>query len=277
MPRTLRLNFLLLPLLLLLTAASLARGAETAPLFTSAMQGFEARAAAADPEHWSFVFLGDNRGNDAKFKQILERARELHPLFILHGGDVAERGTGAELDHFLELVCSVKGLPPLFVVRGNHETDAGLFEKRIAPLNFTLDSKRLGLRLVTVDNADYTLRERELNYLKERLDGTRPIQIVAMHIPPKTARWPKHSFDRGRSELLSLMEKRKVNMGLFAHIHLFDKDSYQGIPLLVSGGAGSQLAWYGYSGEAVYHLVVVEVNKGKVSYRVERFETTLMP
>jgi hypothetical protein len=66
-------------------------------------------------------------------------------------------------------------------------------------------------------------------------------------------------------------------MGLFALIHLFDEDSYKGIPLIVSGGAGSQLAWYGYSGDAVYHLVVVEVNKGKVSYRTERFETTLMP
>jgi len=278
MPRILRLNRLLLPLfILLLTAASLARGAETAPFFTAAMKGFESRAAAADPDRWRFVFLGDNRGNDAKFRQILERARELQPVFILHGGDVAERGTPAELAHFLDTVKSVKDLPPLFVVRGNHETSAALFEQRIAPLNFTLDSKRLGLRLVAVDNADYTLREREQDYLKEKLDGQRPVQIVAMHIPPKTARWPKHSFDRGGNELLSLMEKRKVNMGLFAHIHLFDRDSYKGIPLIVSGGAGSQLAWYGYSGDAVYHLVVVEVIKGKVSYRVERFETTLMP
>ncbi len=270
-------RLLLTAFLLLLMAVGSAPGAAPASFFTSALKGFEAQAAAADPDHWSFVFLGDNRGNDAKFKQILERARELKPLFILHGGDVAERGTPAELAHFLETVRSVKNLPPMFVVRGNHETIPGLFEQQIGPLNFALDSQRLGLRLVAVDNADYHLREREQSYLAQYLDRKRPIQIVAMHIPPKTERWPKHSFDKGRKELLTLMEGRKVDMGLFAHIHLFDKDSYKGIPLIVSGGAGSQLAWYGYSGDAVYHLVVVEVNKGKVSYRVERFETTLMP
>jgi hypothetical protein len=66
-------------------------------------------------------------------------------------------------------------------------------------------------------------------------------------------------------------------MGLFAHIHLFDADTIKGIPYIISGGAGSQLAWYGYRGDAIYHMVIVDVVKGKVSYRVERFDTSLMP
>jgi DNA repair exonuclease SbcCD nuclease subunit len=263
-------------LVLLLAMASLSAAAE-APLFTGAIKSFESRAAVADAESWRFIFLGDNRGNDAKFKEILERARELNPVFILHGGDIVEKGNAAELAHFLELVRSVKDLPPLFVVRGNHETNAPLFEKNIGPLNFVLDSQHLGLRLVAVDNSDYSLKERELNFLKDRLDGKRPVQIVAMHIPPKTERWPKHSFDKGRGELMALMDERKVKMGLFAHIHLYDEETIKGIPYIISGGAGSQLAWYGYSGDAIYHLVIVDVVKGKVFYRVERFDTTLMP
>jgi Icc-related predicted phosphoesterase len=98
-----------------------------------------------------------------------------------------------------------------------------------------------------------------------------------MHIPPKTDRWPKHSFDKGKDEVLTLMTERKVKMGLFAHIHLFDADMIKGIPCIISGGAGAQLAWYGYAGDAMYHLVIVDVVKGKVSYRVERFDTSLMP
>ena len=62
-----------------------------------------------------------------------------------------------------------------------------------------------------------------------------------------------------------------------AHIHLFDSDTLQGVPCIISGGAGSQLAWFGYAGDAMYHLVIVDVVKGKVSYRVERFDTELMP
>jgi hypothetical protein len=90
---------------------SLCIPAETATLFAESMKAFEARAASADADSWRFVFLGDNRGNDGKFKEILERARDLKPLFILHGGDIVERGTAGELSHFLEVVRSVKGLP----------------------------------------------------------------------------------------------------------------------------------------------------------------------
>jgi Icc protein len=277
LPRRLYLFRSIIASLILLLAMTSFSGAAGGPLFADALKAFEARAAAADADSWRFVFLGDNRGNDAKFKEILERTRELNPVFILHGGDIVERGTAAELAHFLELVGSVKDLPPLFVVRGNHEMNAPLFEKSIGPLNFVLDSQRLGLRLVAVDNSDYSLKERELNFLKDKLDGKRPVQIVAMHIPPKTERWPKHSFKNGSSELVKVMEERTVKMGLFAHIHLFDEETIKGIPYIISGGAGSQLAWYGYSGDAIYHLVIVEVVKGKVSYRVERFDTTLMP
>jgi Icc-related predicted phosphoesterase len=147
----------------------------------------------------------------------------------------------------------------------------------IGPLNFVIDSQRLGLRLVAVDNSNYAVGESELTFLSRNLDRRRPNQIVSMHIPPKTDRWPKHSFDKGKDEVLTLMTERKVKMGLFAHIHLFDADMIKGIPCIISGGAGAQLAWYGYAGDAMYHLVIVDVVKGKVSYRVERFDTSLMP
>ena len=270
-------RLLIIILVTLFATAILCNSAETATLFSESMKSFEARAASADAEGWRFVFMGDNRGNDRKFKEMLQRAQELDPLFILHGGDIAETGSADELSHFLDVVKSVKGLPPLFVVRGNHEMNAALFEKMIGPLNFVIDSQRLGLRLVALDNSNYVLSERELSFLSKNLDQKRQNQIVSMHIPPTTDRWPKHSFDKGKKELLSLMSDRNVTMGLFAHIHLFDKDIIKGIPCIISGGAGAQLAWFGYAGDAMYHLVVVEVVKGKVSYRVERFDTELMP
>lgn len=270
-------RLLILTLVMLLGVTGICVSAETATLFAESMKTFEARAASADAEGWRFVFLGDNRGNDSKFREVLQRAKDLDPLFIVHGGDIAETGTAGELSHFLDVVKSVKGLPPLFVVRGNHETNSALFEKMIGPLNFVIDSRRLGLRLVAVDNSSYVLGARELEFLSGNLDRKRPNQIVSMHIPPKTERWPRHSFDKGKNELLTLMADRNVTMGLFAHIHLFDADTIKGIPFIISGGAGAQLAWFGYAGDAMYHLVIVDVVKGKVSYRVERFDTALMP
>jgi Icc-related predicted phosphoesterase len=229
---------------------------------------FEKHVASANTENWRFVFLGDNRGNDEKFKKALRMAAEFDPLFILHGGDVAEKGTATELAHFLDTVHAVTDLPPLFIVRGNHETNINLYEKTIGPRNFTLDSQRLGFRLVAVDNADYALKEQELSYLAKMLDTSRPVQVISMHIPPMTERWSRHSFSKGKDALINLMTEQKVELGLFAHIHLYDKQDINGIPCIISGGAGAPLAWLGYAGDALYHIVVVEVKKGKVTYKV---------
>jgi 3',5'-cyclic-AMP phosphodiesterase len=270
-------RLLIVTLVMLLGVPGISVSAETATLFAESMKTFEARAASVDADGWRFVFLGDNRGNDGKFREILQRAKDLDPLFIVHGGDIAETGTAGELSHFLDVVKSVPGLPPLFVVRGNHETDAALFEKMIGPLDFIVDSQRLGLRLVAVDNSNYVVSKKGFAFLSGNLDQKRRNQFVSMHIPPKTERWPRHSFEKGKNELLTLMADRKVTMGLFAHIHLFDEEVIRGIPCIISGGAGAQLAWFGYAGDAMYHLVIVDVVKGRVSYRVERFDTSLMP
>jgi Icc-related predicted phosphoesterase len=244
--------------------------AASGTLHSSSMEALEKRVATANPDEWRFVFLGDNRGNDGTFKEALQRAKEFDPLFILHGGDIAERGTADELAHFIKTVSEVPNLPPLFIVRGNHEINVNLFENTIGPRNFTIDNPRLGFRMVAVDNADYSLKEKEIDYLSKALDQKRPIQLVSMHIPPKTERWSKHSFEKGKNELIRLMVERKVKLGLFAHIHLYDKDEINGIPCIISGGAGAQLTWFGYTGEATYHIVVVEVNKGIVSYQIVR-------
>jgi 3',5'-cyclic-AMP phosphodiesterase len=270
-------RLLIVTLVMLLGVAGISVSAETATLFAESMKTFEARAASVDADGWRFVFLGDNRGNDGKFREILQRAKDLDPLFIVHGGDIAETGTAGELSHFLDVVKSVQGLPPLFVVRGNHEMNASLFEKMIGPLDFAIDSRRLGLRLVAVDNSNYVVSKEGFAFLAGNLDQKRRNQFVSMHIPPRTERWPRHSFEKGKNELLTLMADRKVTMGLFAHIHLFDEEVIRGIPCIISGGAGAQLAWFGYAGDARYHLVIVDVVKGKVSYRVERFDTSLMP
>ena len=269
-------RFLIINIILGLVTANISISAEATTLYTDSMKALESRIKSADPNGWCFVFLGDNRGNDRKFAEILKRAKEFNPLFILHGGDISERGGAIELSQFLDVVKTVKDLPPLFVVRGNHETNTILFEKMIGPINFVIDSKKLGLRLVAVDNSDNLLTSRDLTFLSRNLDNKRQNQFVSMHIPPKTDRWPRHSFEKGNSELIHLMTDRHVKIGLFAHIHLFDADMIKNVQYIISGGAGSPLKRFGYSGDVIYHFVIVEITKDKVSYRVERIESELI-
>jgi predicted phosphodiesterase len=200
----------------------------------------------------------------------LRLAISFNPLFILHGGDLADKGTADELAHFIKVLKDIPDLPPFFMVRGNHEKNTDLYEETIGPLNFTIDNKRLGFRLVAVDNAHYALAKKELDYLTRMLDQTRPIQVVSMHIPPRTDRWKEHAFDSGKSELLNLMKERKVNLGLFAHIHMYDMADINGIPCIISGGSGADLTTHGTPGEAIFHIIVVEIKRSKVSYKVIR-------
>jgi 3',5'-cyclic-AMP phosphodiesterase len=238
-------------------------------LHSVSLNSFAKRADLAKADEWCFVFMGDSRGNDKTFNEALQRAASFNPLFILHGGDFVEHGTADELAHFLKTVHEVPDLPPLFIVRGNHEGHEKLYEQYIGPRDFTIDSERLGFRLVVVDNSSDTLQGKELKYISKKLDQSRPVQFVSMHVPPKTEHWSHHSFTKGKDELINLMADRKVKLGLFSHIHMYDTEEINGIPCIVSGGAGAHLTNYdSSSGKAKYHIVLVEVKQGKVSYKV---------
>jgi Icc protein len=127
--------------------------------------------------------LGDSRDNDSLFKKALALAKPYNPLFILHGGDYSNKGSDKETDNFLALVNDSVPDVPFFVVFGNHE-NRKVFAKKIGPLNFSLDSAKLKLRVIAVDNASYALKIPELEYLSNQLAAKRENTFVAMHVPP---------------------------------------------------------------------------------------------
>jgi predicted phosphodiesterase len=92
-----------------------------ATLYERSLEKFQVRIEQALPADFTFVVLGDSRGNDAIFKKTLALSWSYNPLFILHGGDYSDNGSDRETDHFLAMV--QEGIPdlPLFVVFGNHE------------------------------------------------------------------------------------------------------------------------------------------------------------
>lgn len=241
---------------------------EAATLYEHSLPLLEARGAKTSPRDFTFVVLGDSRGNDAVFRRSLALAATFSPLFVLHGGDVGDAGSAAELERFLALVSQEVPAIPLFVVAGNHERDQKLFRAKIGPLDYTLTVPRLGLKLVVLDNSRYALKPAQLDYLRGELAGNRGTSFVAMHIPPKTARWSGHSFTDGAADLIRIMTDGKVATAFFAHIHLYDEDRLGGVPCIISGGAGAVLDKARLAGTPVYHIVVVTVKDGVVSSRM---------
>ncbi len=231
------------------------------------------KSAPVDPAAFSFVVLGDSRGNDAVFTRVLRKAAEKRPLFILHGGDLGDHGTRKELESFLAVIGREVPDMPVFVVRANHEQDTALFRELIAPLQFVIDLPRLKTLLVSVDNSSYELTPQSLVFLTSALALQRNYRFVAMHIPPKTAQWDWHTFSTGAAELLALLTGQKATMAFFSHVHQYARDDSQGIPFIISGGAGAKpYPKEKFPGEPVYHFVLVTVKNGKATAEMIKVE-----
>ncbi|MGO9136343.1 MAG: metallophosphoesterase family protein [Syntrophales bacterium] len=282
-PRRCRLIFLLaLPIIVLGIAWPLAGYSST--LYERSLQKLEGNLQTATPDEFMFIVMGDSRDNDEIFKKILTAAGKLKPLFILHGGDTVFTGREKKFNHFLDIVESTLPDTPIFVVIGNHELTNNvtnphgkqIFQEKIGPLNYTLDLKKLGTRIVALDNSLYELTPTQLQYLEEQLTAKRKYKFVIMHIPPETQKWQhSHCFTKGADRLKQILAEKKVSLAFFSHLHLYAQDEVKGVKYIITGGAAAPLGINVPFGEHSYHFIVVRVKDGKVSTEVIRINSDL--
>ena len=281
MPRRCHLIFLLvLPLIVLGIAWPLASYSST--LYERSLQKLESNLQTTLPDDFMFVVLGDSRDNDEIFKKILSAAGKLRPLFILHGGDTVFTGREKKFNHFLDIAESVLPDTPIFVVIGNHDLTNNvksphgkqIFQEKIGPLNYVLDLKKLGMRIVALDNSLYELTPAQLQYLEEHLTSKRKYKFVIMHIPPESQKWQhNHCFTKGADRLKQIMSEQKVSAAFFSHLHLYDQDEVKGVKYIITGGAAAPLHINIPFGEHSYHFIVVRVKDGKVATEVIRINS----
>jgi len=242
---------------------------DASTLYERSLNKFQDNVKQLSGKDFVFVVLGDSRDNDRIFKKSLVMAATFNPLFILHTGDLSNRGSKKELEHFLEIVQTTIPDIPLFVVAGNHEIVKGsknIFKQIIGPLDYVLDSAKLNIRVIVLDNADYILKPQQLDYLRQQLSSKRSLNFVTIHIPPKTKRWTWHSFKEGSADFMQILSDKKVTMAFCGHIHQFDEDEIKGVKYIITGGAGAPLNRWFFPGDPVYHIIVVKVKNGTVSY-----------
>ena len=273
---------LVLPVILLGLAAPSAGYSST--LYERSLTKLESSLQTASPDDFMFVVMGDSRDNDEIFKKILTAAAKLKPLFILHGGDTVFTGREKKFNRFLDIVESTLPDTPIFVVIGNHELTNNvksphgkqIFQEKIGPLNYVLDVKRLGMRVIALDNSLYELTPTQLQYLEEQLTVKRKYKFVIMHIPPETQKWQhKQCFTKGADRLKQIMSKQKVSVAFFSHLHLYAQDEVKGVKYIITGGAAAPLHASVPFGEHYYHFIVVRVKDGKVSTEVIRINSDL--
>jgi len=283
MPRRCRSFFLLMSVVILVSLAwPVAGHCET--LYERSLKKLDSNLRTASPDDFMFVVLGDSRDNDEIFKKILSAVAKLGPLFILHGGDTVFTGREKKFNHFLDIAEGSLPDTPIFVVIGNHELTNNvksphgkqIFQEKIGPLNYPLDLKRLGVKIVALDNSLYELTPTQLQYMEEQLTSKRKYKFVIMHVPPETQKWQhRHCFTKGADRLKQIMSEQKVSVAFFSHLHLYAQDEVKGVKYIITGGAAAPLHINVPFGEQSYHFIVVRVKDGKVSTEVIRIQSDL--
>lgn len=185
---------------------------------------------------------------------------------------------------------------PIFVVPGNHEQNGfngplNNFVQLIGPTNFMINVPKLKFSLIGVKNffrtgtganttTKYGFTQGELNLLRRFLSNRQKYTFLGMHAPPHAGKWAnpnyftedESTFRFGLRSFLNTI-RGKVSKVFVGHVHAYDRETFQGIEYILSGGAGAPLVKLGFLSskskvaKEAFHIVLITVKNGKITQR----------
>lgn len=220
---------------------------------------------------FTFAVAGDSRGNRNVFDRVLEAVVDDGSEFLIHTGDLVNKGTERRWRLFQE---SMAFFPlPFFPVPGNHDGLRGELDHYPiysgAPAeHYSFDWGSAHFTLA--DSHDGGLDDEEMAWLRDDLSSTKqPLKIVVLHHPPFDPDGTRHTMVYGRRDFLELVADQDVDYVFAGHIHAFVHGQRNGVEYYITGGAGAAL----YSDEhpeAFYHYLHVTVAGEELTVEVVR-------
>jgi predicted phosphodiesterase len=244
------------------------------PLFGN----FEAARAAlqdAPPkENFTFAVVGDTRGANGVFEQIVQGLRVAEPDFVVLLGDCTE-ATEDRHRFFRGEITDECTLPcPMFYVVGNHDVDErsfplSRFEQFYGPTLFSFEYQNC-LFIALRTTGDAHSQQASLDFLKSfTTAGTGKYRrvFVFMHYPP-----PVPSFDSRKfiasDAFLPLFHDLHVSYVLASHYHGYARTRLGDTTYIITGGGGARLDHSDKDYQPFYHAVLLQVGKDHVSERI---------
>jgi predicted phosphodiesterase len=227
---------------------------------------------AAHAFAWAFAVCGDSRDDkDGIFPQILSAVDDSDMEFLLHTGDMVNKESPGEWDLYRESTARFR--KPLRVVIGNHELYGGgtpeKFAGRFGLPGASWSFTHRDTHFAIVDNAKGTFSDdtlagldRDLSGHPKGKDGITTL-VVAMHIPPATEgtrpHGTRHDYGERSAKFLAILKRHGVDAVLSGHEHMHHVEDWDGVLLLISGGAGAPLVPF-----QKYGYYRIDVENGKV-------------
>jgi hypothetical protein len=238
-----------------------------------------ARITVADPNNYSFVVMGDNKGNHSVFEPLLrDIAQDKEIAFAIDDGDLVDGGAIGHYRCFLNQVRENLTIPFLTAI-GNHDLDDdGSSKNYQAIFGPTYYSFQVGqgyfIVLDAVSQAGFDKTER--GWLENELQKSQKskARFVFMHVPvfdPRGETYHKSLPDKDQQYLLDLFRRYKVTHLFASHLHGYFSGVHAGVPYTTTGGAGGRLQ--GKDPEHFFHhYVKVDVHNGTADVMVKRID-----
>jgi 3',5'-cyclic AMP phosphodiesterase CpdA len=202
---------------------------------------------------WSFGVCGDSRDDgNGIFPRILASIEDSDMEFLLHTGDLERTGGPRSWEAFKARTVGFG--KPLRLLIGNHELHGSTgaeFARFFGLPGSSYSFTHRDTRFVLLDNAGGSLPDSRLEWLEVELaahpKGKEGIAhlVLAMHIPPQTDGIFPHGTNNGYAaqsmKLLKILSRHKVDLVLCGHEHMHLVEDWNGIRVIVSGGAGAPL------------------------------------
>lgn len=209
----------------------------------------------------SFMVFGDPGcdGLGADIMSIFAKAlTAAEANFCVILGDVAPVGHDADytaVTEFIDLVAPF----PVYCLNGNH--DSPKYSKYFGLKNYALVND--DILFIMLDNSSRKIETSALKFLRKTLAAhQRDTILLMLHIPPPNSYTANsmNAAEWGKVRSIYKPYKDKIKYILCGHVHTYFEDEVDGIPVIVSGGAGARLEY-----------VSDKVDKTKAFHHVLRF------
>jgi len=237
------------------------------------------RITVADPNDFSFVVMGDNKGNHSVFEPLLrDIGHDEEIAFAIDDGDLVDEGTVGHYRRFLNQVQENLVIPFLTAI-GNHDLDNNgsnnNYQDIFGPTYYSFQvGQGYFIVLDAITQAGFDKTERQWLEKELQRGQVSKARFVFMHVPvfdPRGGTFHKSLPDKDQKDLLDLFRRYKITHLFASHLHGYFSGVWAGVPYTITGGAGARLQ--GKDPEHFFHhYVTVHVHNGKADVMLRRVD-----
>ena len=218
----------------------------------------EFRTFPLDPERIVFIYYGDNKSIFDVHRRVATRFARHEPLFVMHSGDMTERGRYEEYRSYLfHPLRDVIDRIPLYPGRGNHEGNGQAFRELFdlpgSQPWYAFDCGPVHGIVLDTTGWRHPPEHKDIPamraWLEADLERPRPPWTIAMyHEPSYDLGWRKD--DWGREDFLPILRRGGTDLTLSGHAHGYQRlhpmiapgeNDSNPITHIVSAGAGAPI------------------------------------